>query len=110
MMNDIRLLFSGRDLAPSLGEGRKIFSRTEISERFFSEKNVHFHGQIFDDLFLVIDQVFRNFPFFSQTFRVFTMLNACANIVKWKIGRISFTQAKNSKKIVNSVKGLTVYR
>jgi len=41
-----------------------IFSQTKISEWRFFEKNLHFHGQ-----------VFRIFPFFSQIFRFFTMLN-----------------------------------
>src|SRR6218665_1972605 len=34
-----------------------------------------FTAQISDDLFLVIDQVFRIFPFFYQNLRVFTVLN-----------------------------------
>src|SRR6218665_2425886 len=45
--------------------------------RFFSEKIPIFTAKIFDDL-LVIDQVFRIFPFFSQISRIFvsfTMLN-----------------------------------
>jgi len=42
---------------------------------FFSEKISIFTVEISDDLFLVVDLVFRIFPFFSQIFRVFTMLN-----------------------------------
>src|SRR6218665_3031972 len=34
-----------------------------------------FTAKISDDLFLVIDQVFQIYPFFSQNFRIFTMLN-----------------------------------
>ena len=41
----------------------------------FSEKISVFTAKISDDLFLVIDQDFRIFPFFSQIFRIFTMLN-----------------------------------
>src|SRR6218665_560229 len=54
---------SGGYLAPSLG-GRNKFSRTKISI---------FTAKMSDDLFLVIDQVFRIFPFFSQIVR--TMFN-----------------------------------
>src|SRR6218665_2771210 len=56
---------SGGYLAPSLG-GRNKFSRTKISI---------FTAKMSDDLFLVIDQVFRIFPFFSQIVRIFTMFN-----------------------------------
>src|SRR6218665_2147046 len=42
---------------------------------FFSEKISIFRAKISDDIFLVIDLVFRMFPFFSQIFRIFTMLN-----------------------------------
>ena len=52
------------------GDG-KFFSRTKISEWRFYRKNVHFHCQNFWWLFLVIDQVFRIFPFVSQIFRIF---------------------------------------
>ena len=66
---------SGGDLAQSLG-GRKIFSRTKISKwRLFREKISIVAAKISDDFFLVIDQVFRIFPFFCQIFRIFTMLN-----------------------------------
>jgi len=63
---------SGGDLAPSFG-GRKHFSR---GSRFLNDvlfgKNFHFHSQNFWWPFLVIDQVFRIFPLFSQ---IFPMLN-----------------------------------
>src|SRR6218665_33074 len=36
-----------------------------LNHSFFGKK-VHFHGQNFDDLFLVIDQVFRIFHFFTM--------------------------------------------
>jgi len=42
---------------------------------FFGEKMSIFRAQISHDLFLGIDQLFRIFPFFSQIFRVFIMLN-----------------------------------
>src|SRR6218665_721794 len=42
---------------------------------FFSERISIFMPKISDDLFLVIDQVFRIVPFFSQIFCIFTMLN-----------------------------------
>src|SRR6218665_2444405 len=42
---------------------------------FFSEKISIFTVEISDDLFLVVDLVFRIFPFFSQIFRIFTILN-----------------------------------
>src|SRR6218665_107649 len=67
---------SGGDLTPSLG-GRKFFFR---GPRFLNDviigKKFPFSRQtIYEDLFLVIDQVFRIFPFFYQIFRIFTMLN-----------------------------------
>src|SRR6218665_3102954 len=42
---------------------------------FFSEKISIFTVEISDDLFLVVDLFFRIFPFFSQIFRIFTLLN-----------------------------------
>jgi len=67
---------SGGNLAPSLG-GRKKFSRTKIT---FSEKIPIIAAKISDDLFfLVIDQVFRIFPLFSLTFRIFTLLDIVHN-------------------------------
>src|SRR6218665_3710934 len=42
---------------------------------FFPEKNSIFTAKISDDLFLVIDQISRSFPFFSKIVRIFTMLN-----------------------------------
>src|SRR6218665_26670 len=42
---------------------------------FFLGKIYIFRVKISDDLFLVIDLVFRNFPFFSHIFHMFTMLN-----------------------------------
>src|SRR6218665_3730208 len=42
---------------------------------FFSEEIYIFTAKISDDLFLVIEQVFRIFPFFSPIYRSFTMLN-----------------------------------
>src|SRR6218665_34031 len=43
--------------------------------RFFSGKISIFRVKISDDLLLVIDLVFRIFPFFSQISPLFTMLN-----------------------------------
>ena len=51
------------------------FSRTKISEWRFFRKKFNFHGQNFWWPFLVIDQVFRIFPFFPQIFRIFAVLN-----------------------------------
>src|SRR6218665_2224051 len=42
---------------------------------FFGQKMSIFAAKISDDLFLVIDQIFRIFPFFSQIFSIFAMLN-----------------------------------
>src|SRR6218665_827779 len=64
---------SGGNLAPSMG-GRKKFSRNKMT---FLEKIFIFTTKIFDDL-LVIDQVFRIFPFFSLIFRIFTMFLLCS--------------------------------
>src|SRR6218665_1168195 len=64
----LKRLLSGEDLAPSLG-GRKNFSRTKISERRFFRKKFPFSGPKFLMTFFGI------FPFFSQIFRIFAMLN-----------------------------------
>src|SRR6218665_2170047 len=61
---------SGGDLAPSLG-GRHIFS---ADPRFLNDV---FWGKNF--LFLVIDQIFQIFPFFSQIFPIFAMLNVISD-------------------------------
>jgi len=58
--------------------GQKFCSQSKISERrFFLKKMSVFTDKISYDLFyfLVIDQVFRIFPFFSQIFRIFAVLN-----------------------------------
>src|SRR6218665_2793423 len=57
-------------------EGRKIFSPTKMT--FFSEKISILVANISDDLFLVIDQVFRIFPL-SLIFRIFTLLDIVNN-------------------------------
>jgi len=55
------------------GDGN-FFSRTKISEwRFFRKKFPFSHPKILT--FLVIDQIFQNFPFFLQILRIFTLLN-----------------------------------
>src|SRR6218665_3824298 len=51
------VVFGGGDLAPSLGGTKTVFGGPKIS----------------DDLFLVIDQIFQIFPFFSQLFPIFGM-------------------------------------
>ena len=62
---------SGGDLAPSLG-GRKIFSRTKISEWGFIGKNFHYHGQNFSDVFFSHLPGFSDFPFcFPDFSRIF---------------------------------------
>ena len=48
----------------------KFFHGPRFPNYFFSEKISIFTAEISDDLFLVIDQVFRIFPFFSQIFRL----------------------------------------
>ena len=54
----------------------KIFADQDFWMTFFSDKNFHFHGKNFWwFVFLVIDQVFRIFPFFYLIFRILTMLN-----------------------------------
>src|SRR6218665_3517200 len=53
------------------GDGKISRGPRFLNDVFFG-KNVHFHGQNF---FLVIDQVFRIFSFFSHIIRIFTMFN-----------------------------------
>ena len=66
---------SGGDLAPSLGEW-KFFS---VDPRFLNDvflgKNFHFCGNIFDNLLFSHRPDFSDFPFFSQIFPIFPMLN-----------------------------------
>src|SRR6218665_3561998 len=51
---------------------RKIFRGPRFPNDVFLEKiYIIFTAKISDDLFLVIDQVFRSFPFFSQISRLF---------------------------------------
>jgi len=50
------------------GERKNFRGRRFLNDGFFTAK-------ISDDLFLVIDQVSRIFPFFFKIFRIFTMLN-----------------------------------
>src|SRR6218665_2273594 len=57
--------------------GRKNFSRTKMT--FFLKKISILMTTIFDDLFLVIDQVFQISPPFSLIFRIFTLLNIVHN-------------------------------
>ena len=52
------------------GDG-KLFREPRFLNDVFSEKISIFTAKISDDLFLVIDQVFRIFPFFSQIVRIF---------------------------------------
>ena len=73
---DILFNSSGGNLAPSLG-GRKNFSRTKMT--FFLKKISILMTTIFDDLFLVIDQVFQISPPFSLIFWIFTLLNIVHN-------------------------------
>ena len=61
-------LLSGGNLAPSFG-GRKNFSQTKIT--IFSEQIYILAAKISDDLFLVINQVFR----IVTDFRIFTFLS-----------------------------------
>src|SRR6218665_3367494 len=49
--------------------------------RFFSKKIPIFTAKISDDFFLVNDQVFRIFPFFSQIFCIFTVLKCRRPII-----------------------------
>src|SRR6218665_2711867 len=65
-----------RKLGAEFGGGRKNFSQTKMT---FSEKIPIFAAKISDDLFLVIDQVFRIFPLFSLIFRIFTLLHVIEN-------------------------------
>ena len=53
----------------------KSFTDQDSEWRFFRRNISIFKAEISDDLFLVIDQVFRIFPFSSQIFRIFTMLH-----------------------------------
>ena len=71
----VGLVGSGGDLAPNSGGRKKNFRGPRFLNDVFFGKNVRFQGKISDDLFLVIDLDFRIFPFFSQIFRIFTMLN-----------------------------------
>ena len=59
------------------GGGGKNFSPTKM--RFFAENISILAAKISDDLFLVIDQVFRIFPLFSLIFRIFTLLDIVHN-------------------------------
>src|SRR6218665_3254681 len=69
-------MLSGGDLASSLGGTEIFFADQEFRLRFFWGKKFPFSQQKFlMTFFLVIDQVFRIFPFFSQIFRILTMLN-----------------------------------
>jgi len=64
-----RFANSGGDLAPSLGDG-KFFRRTQdFWMTFFGGKISIFAAKISDD------QIFQIFPFFSQIFPKFAMLN-----------------------------------
>ena len=56
------------------GDGQ-IFRGPRFLNDVFSEKISIFTAKISDDLLLVIDLVFRIFPFFSQISRIFTVLN-----------------------------------
>src|SRR6218665_343205 len=58
------------------GDG-KFFRGPRFLKGVFSEKISIFTAKISDDLSLVIDQVFRIFPFFSQIFRIFYYYAKC---------------------------------
>jgi len=76
---DLFRIPSGGDQAPSLGDKKiKIFRRPRFLNDVFFRKNLKFafsRQKSIMTFFLVIDQVFRIFPFFSHIFCVFTMLN-----------------------------------
>ena len=57
--------------------GTEKFSRTKMT--CFSEKNCILAAKIYDNLLLVIDQVFRIFRLFSLIFRIFTLLDIVHN-------------------------------
>src|SRR6218665_2573309 len=61
---------SGGDLAPSLGGTEKFLADQDFRMRFYRKK-FPFSRRKFLMTFLVIDQVFLIFPFFSQIFRIF---------------------------------------
>src|SRR6218665_2355104 len=68
-LSALRLLLTmGGDLAPNLGD-QKIFGGP------ISGKISIFRVKISYDFFLVINLVLRIFPFFSDIFRMFTVLN-----------------------------------
>ena len=52
---------------------RKCLADKDFCMMSFSEKISIFTAKIYDDLFLVIDQVFQIFPFFSQIFRILVL-------------------------------------
>src|SRR6218665_332866 len=57
------------------GGTQKSFCGPRFLNDVFSGKISIFRVKISDDLFLVIDLVWGIFPFFSQIFRIFTVLN-----------------------------------
>jgi len=61
-----------RDLAPSLGDGKK-FRRPRFLNEIFLGKIPIFTPKISDDLFKVIDHIFQIFPIFSHIFHIFTV-------------------------------------
>ena len=70
---------SDGDLAPSLGD-EIFFRRTQdFLMTFLGGKISIFAAKISDNLFLVIDQVFRIFPLFPLIFRIFTLLDIVHN-------------------------------
>ena len=62
--------------------GRKFFADQDFSMTFFSENISIFTAKISDDLFLVIDQVFRISPFFLS-FPRFSVSSTMLNVVSW---------------------------
>src|SRR6218665_2938870 len=63
------------------GDGQIFHGPRFLNDGFFGKKVHFFHGKnFFDDLFLVIDQIFRIFTFFSKIFRIFTMLNVAYDL------------------------------
>src|SRR6218665_1141699 len=57
------------------GDGEILRGPRFLNDVFFGKLIFIFAPNISDDLLLVVDQVFRIFPFLSQIFRVLTMLN-----------------------------------
>src|SRR6218665_1141540 len=61
---------SGGDQAPSLGGTKNFFTAQDFRITFFRKRFPFSRPKFLMTFFLVIDQVFRIFPFFSQIFRL----------------------------------------